>query len=242
MRTLAEVLSGATSRLHQLMSSAPRFEPDEDGRYGWIQNYGIRTILDIGADQGEVALELHRILPEAALYAFEPLPDRFRRLQKRLSGLPRHQCLALALASAPGTLTMQRNEFSPSSSLLELTEAHRSAFPFAAHTSSVEVKVETLDRATSNLLLEPPILVKVDVQGYEDQVLAGASRVLRTTKVLIVELSFVELYAGQPLFGEMCDRLRGMGFTYEGAWDQLRDPRDGRILQQDAIFINQQTS
>jgi hypothetical protein len=54
---------------------------------------------------------------------------------------------------------------------------------------------------------------------------------------VIVETSFVELYEGQPLFGEVYSQLLEQGFRYIGSWDQFLDPQNGRPLQQDGIFL-----
>jgi len=52
-----------------------------------------------------------------------------------------------------------------------------------------------------------------------------------------VETSFTKLYAGQPLFDDIYKTLKESGLGYGGNWDQLTDPRDGRILQANAIFL-----
>jgi hypothetical protein len=56
----------------------------------------------------------------------------------------------------------------------------------------------------------------MDVQGFEDRVIAGGLRTLERASVLWVETSFVELYEGQPLFADIHDRLRDLGFEYRG--------------------------
>lgn len=81
------------------------------------------------------------------------------------------------------------------------------------------------------------MLVKIDVQGYEDRVIRGGQRVISRAKVLIVETSFQTLYDGQPLFEDIYDTLLKMGFRYIGALWQLRSPLNGSILQADSIFV-----
>jgi hypothetical protein len=118
-----------------------------------------------------------------------------------------------------------------------MAELHKAAYPFSAGSSVDETPLETLDSVASRLALEPEILLKIDTQGYEKQVLAGAAQTLPRVKLIIVETSFAELYVGQARFPEIYALLAERGFEYRGAWDQFTSPKDGMPLQQDAIFV-----
>ena len=85
--------------------------------------------------------------------------------------------------------------------------------------------------------LLPPILLKIDVQGYEDQVILGATRIMQQVDSIMIEMSFQPLYQGQPLFDEIYQLLISKGFTFAGNMDGLFSPLDGSILQSDGIFI-----
>ena len=58
-------------------------------------------------------------------------------------------------------------------------------------------------------------------------------------KIIIIEVSFQPLYEGGPLFGDIYPLLKEHGFTYNGNFEQLLSPKDGRILPADAIFGRQ---
>jgi hypothetical protein len=79
--------------------------------------------------------------------------------------------------------------------------------------------------------------VKIDVQGYEDRVIAGGDAVISRSKAMIVEVSFQELYEGQPLFDDIYQRLKQKGFAYMGNLYQLLNPADAAVLQADALFV-----
>jgi FkbM family methyltransferase len=68
---------------------------------------------------------------------------------------------------------MHKNEFSDSSSLLEMADLHKQAFPFTARETLETVAVKRLDEAVEGLPLQDDILIKMDTQGYEDRVIAG---------------------------------------------------------------------
>jgi len=98
------------------------------------------------------------------------------------------------------------------------------------------IDVRRLDTVAIGLPVEDELLVKIDVQGYEDRVILGGKGVLSRASVIIVETSFASLYERQPLFGEVYSLLNGMGFRYHGSLDQTVSSLDGAILQADALF------
>jgi hypothetical protein len=133
--------------------------------------------------------------------------------------------------------SMTRNPFSPSSSLREMNATHVREFPWTAGGEQLSVPVSTLDGALADVQLAVPLLVKIDVQGTEDQVIAGGRRTLGQARVVIVETSFEFLYKGQPLFDEIYHLMREHGFAYRGSIGQLTSPQDGRVLQADSLFV-----
>ena len=82
------------------------------------------------------------------------------------------------------------------------------------------------------------MLVKIDVQGFEDRVLRGGERTIREAKAIIIETSFVPLYEGQPLFSDIRRQLTGWGFVYAGSVGQIRSRTTGEVLQEDSLFLN----
>jgi FkbM family methyltransferase len=212
------------------------FEPRPEDKYRWLAPFGFRTVLDVGAHEGQSALRFRRLFPSATIHSFEPLPDAFAQLERVLKGAPRQHCHHLALGDRIGTVPIHRSSWSQSSSLLEMADLHKSAYPFSAGTSVGQAPLETLDSVAARISFEPPILLKIDTQGFERQVLTGAEQTLSQVKLIIVETSFAELYVGQARFPEIYALLSEHDFEYRGSWDQLLSPKDGVPLQQDAIF------
>ena len=204
----------------------------------WLERDSIRTILDIGANTGDFALTMARRFPEARIFSFEPLADAHAELCRRTSGERRCTVMAVALGDTDADVEMQRCVYSPSSSILPMTDLHRQAFPFTAGAAIPErVRVRRLDDVAATLELRDDVLVKIDVQGFESHVIRGGEATLRRARFIIVETSFCTLYDGQPCFDEIYRSLCGLGFSYAGNWDQLTEPKSGRILQADAIFV-----
>ena len=210
--------------------------------WNWLTRRGIRTILDIGANVGQFAAEIHQVLPNAMIYSFEPLRDCYEQLVANMKGAGNFRAFHFALGDENWEAQMHRSEFSPSSSLLSMAELHKKAFPFTRMETRDTVPVKRLDDVAGDLTLSDHLLVKIDVQGYEDRVIAGGRNTISRADILIVETSFQSLYEGQALFANIFDALREIGFRYHGSLDQIRDPRDGRILQADSIFLREDAS
>jgi FkbM family methyltransferase len=182
------------------------------------------------------------MLPNARIYSFEPLPDCFAQLEARMNDNPKFVGFNLGLGNQSGDQVIERNNFSPSSSFLPMAEIHKSAFPFTKNTRDLHVKVERLDTLAPSLKLDAPMLVKIDVQGYEQFVLEGGEETIKRAKIVMIETSFALLYEGQALFQHLYQTLTSWGFEYLGAIDQLHDPKDGRPLQEDSLFIKPDTT
>lgn len=210
----------------------PAYEP-----YGWLKQKDIRTVLDIGANVGQFAVQIQRLLPDARLYSFEPLVGCYNQLVETMGCFPRFRAFNCAVGDRNGRAQIYCNDFTPSSSLLPMGPLHVEAFPFTERATPQEIEVRRLDDVTNGLDLVDNVLIKIDVQGMEDKVILGAEAVLSRASILIVETSFEVLYQGQALFDAVYDLLRERGFVYMGTEHIIRNPKDGRVLQCDSLFM-----
>lgn len=203
----------------------------------WLSNMNIHTIIDIGANDGHFANKIHKILPNAQLYSFEPLKDCYEKLLNKFAEVKTFKAFNLALGNKEEKVEIHRSEYSPSSSLLPMTELHKTSFPFTKNKIIEEVYVVKLDDIVSQLQLQSKLLIKLDVQGFEDKVIEGGLNTFKQADVVLTELSVEELYQGQKLFDDIYQMLKSLGFEYRGNYEQLYHPEDGRVLQMDGIFI-----
>ena len=187
----------------------------------------IGHIIDVGANAGQFAKMAHFCWPSARIDSFEP--DRaaataFRREHAGDDGIVLHEH---ALGSFSGQLTIHCGTTSGQNSpLVEIGAPRKSSF---------EAKVLRLDDA--DLPSEGrKRLLKIDVQGYEMHVLRGAENSLRTLDLILVELSFAEMFDGGALIEEVWALLRQHGFKYLRVMDAYRDHRSGVVLQMDILF------
>jgi FkbM family methyltransferase len=196
-------------------------------------------VFDIGANVGRFTTMIHKILPEASIYAFEPLKDCYEQLVTRVKCSSKMQAFNYALGDEDNEAEIHRSDYLPSSSILPMGDLHKRAFPFTKEETKERITVRRLDGIAKDLELSENILIKIDVQGFEDKVILGGKQLISKAKILIVETNFETLYERQPLFDSIYDMLKQMGFSYKGNLDQLLNPIDGRVLQADSIFIKE---
>jgi FkbM family methyltransferase len=205
-------------------------------QHDWLQDLNIRTVLDIGANTGQFAAKIRGIIPDSSIYSFEPLGDVHALLLVEMGDDPAFKAFNFALGEENATAEINRSRSSASSSLLRMLELHSAAWPYTAEAGTEKIEVRRLDDV--DLPVEPNLLVKIDVQGFEDKVIAGGRSTIGAAACVVTEVSFKRLYEAQPLFDDIYRLLHDMGFEYRGNWDQLPDPRNGELLQADAIFLN----
>jgi FkbM family methyltransferase len=205
-----------------------------------LRSLPIHTVIDVGANTGQFARQISRIFPQTKMYCFEPLPEPFKGLERwALEQDGRVKVFNVALGESEGTVEMFfHTKHSPSSSLLASTDINKKYYPFIKSQKSVRVKLTTLDNALSNFtrLMKPEILVKLDVQGYEDRVLRGGSKTLSIATACILEVCIDDLYHDQAKYSGLVLLLDQMGFRYSGNLEQVYAP-DGHVIFFNAMFI-----
>lgn len=203
-----------------------------------MSHYRPHTVLDIGANAGQFARLTRDLLPDARIISFEPLAAPRRELLACRDELGCMDVLPLALGDRDGQASMNRNAFTPSSSLLDLEPLHAEVLPCTADTVPETVEVRRLDGLRESLRLLTPVFVKIDVQGYTQPVLAGGEQTIKDSAAVVAEVSVAPLYRGETNFHELYETLRGWGFEYRGNVDQWRRAQDGTVLQCDCLFEN----
>ncbi len=163
---------------------------------------GINSIYDIGANVGTWAQLAKSLLPNARIDGFEPLPMHQEGFAKNFEGVADVNLHGISLGAENGKGSLHVTDFSDASSLLPLAEASSSHFGLT-EVGVVATEIRRLDDFRKEFGLPNSDLIKLDVQGFELEVLKGSRECLRTTKAVISEVSFIEYYKGQCLFHEL---------------------------------------
>ena len=200
---------------------------------------GINVVLDIGANEGQFSKEIREYGYAGKIVSFEPLTSARKNLMAFASRDPAwnvHQ--QAAIGDHDGHIEINIAGNSVSSSVLPMLESHSSAAVGSAYVSSERVPIVRLDSvAPQHLQPNSNLFIKIDTQGFEWQVLDGASETLKLAKGLLCELSLVPLYDGQRLWRDIIGRLEAEGFVLWALQKGFTDPRTGQSLQMDGIFL-----
>jgi len=193
------------------------------------------TVIDVGANKGQFAVYARTRWPDARLICFEPLPGPRAKLVRVTRGQAEiHDC---ALGVEPGQGLMHLATRTDSSSLLPLGTRQKAIFGME-ESGTLRVPIKRLDACLSSPLPRP-ILLKIDVQGFELEVLKGATDLLPEINAVYVEASYIELYEGQALHHDIEWFLEESGYRLVGRFNAHL--HQGEPVQADLLFRRPQT-
>ena len=203
--------------------------------------YKIDTVLDIGANIGQFAMELRESGYTGRIISFEPLSEAYSRLL--INSKKDHNWIIaprMAIGNEEGKKTINISGNFYSSSILKMTDIHIKGSPESAYIGSEEIYINKLDNIVCGggiLKNKNNVFIKIDVQGYELEVLKGAVNILSKVKGIRIELSLKPLYENQMLFLDMLDYITDLGFELYDILPGFRDIQSGKLLQFDGIFF-----
>ena len=205
-----------------------------------ISQLHINLVLDVGANTGQFALQCRAAGYRGKILSFEPSASAHAALLRSAASDPLWSVadrMALGAVNGETEINIALNSYS--SSILPMLDAHLSAAPNSAYLQKEKVRLRRLDDILEDLLVTTSrtIFLKLDVQGYESHVLAGATQILANTAALQLEMSLLPLYDGETLMPKMHANLAAQGFDLWDLEPSFRDPATGRLLQVDGIFI-----
>jgi FkbM family methyltransferase len=196
----------------------------------------IDCVLDIGANRGQYARLLRRIGYRGRIVSFEPVPECFEELRRRAAGDGKWTVVPTALGDEEGSRPLHVTAGTEFSSLLMPSEYGRRTFPGSAVTRTEEVPVRRLAALWADHVGKGDrVHVKLDTQGYDEQVLQGAQPALDRVASLQTEVAVKTIYDGAPRYPEALPRLEAMGFELTGLFPVLRD-HQLRIVELDCVM------
>ncbi|WP_114936912.1 FkbM family methyltransferase [Mucilaginibacter endophyticus] len=169
------------------------------------------VVYDIGSNTGTWTLLAKSILPQAAVHAFEPLSFHISHFNENCKALKDVYLHPFCAGNENGTGTINISSFSDSSSLLSATPLEFEHFHIQKEKEE-QVEIKRLADLIDDKSLPEPDIIKLDVQGFELEVLKGLGDWLNSAKYIICEVSFKEYYYGQAQFLDIANYLAGYRF------------------------------
>ena len=204
-----------------------------------LTHHEIKLIFDIGANKGQFGYDLRGGGYKGEIVSFEPLPQEYMQLKEASS----HDILwtvysRCAIGDQDGETNIFISGNSVSSSILPMMETHRMVAKDSGYVGSVRADIFRLDSISREFIApEKKYFIKIDTQGYEWNVLDGATQTLDGASGVLCELSLVALYDGQRLWNDLMDRLTKNGFNLWSVQPGFSNYELGRTLQLDAVFF-----
>jgi FkbM family methyltransferase len=191
--------------------------------------------LDVGANAGQTIELLQRALDAPVIHAFEPSAAMVGALRARRFGnrVSVHQ---LALGRQVERREFRNYDRPDLSSFLPLTTGTENPFRDVPVTGTEVVQVETVDRFVAEHGLRHIDLLKIDTQGFDAEVIAGAAGLLAASRIraVLIELNFVKLYEGQSSAADVQTTLLSAGLAPVGLYEVVR--QDHAIAWCTALF------
>ncbi len=193
------------------------------------------TIIDGGAFVGEWSTRARQLFPAAALLMLEANPEK-RGVLESVGATLGNASLRMALLGpeARSDVPFKVVEGGMGSSVLD----ERTSFP----RTTVPLTMTTLDSVVTSTGVRGPFLVKLDVQGYEVEVLKGGARTLTETEATLLEVSLLQYNEGAPLFAEVVKFMKDAGFVAYDICGQVRRETDGALFQVDILFVPERSA
>ena len=198
----------------------------------------IDCVFDIGANTGQYATHLRKLGYQGQIISFEPLSKEFLKLKNKSKKDKKWLAFNFGIGDINKESLINISKNSLSSSILDMNNEHFEAEPTSKYVDNEKIYLKRLDDISElDLNNFNKIFVKIDTQGYEEQVLEGAKNILNKIEGFQLELSIYPMYKGQKLFNELYKVVEDMGFEL---WDLDRtfsNDDTGKILQIDGIFF-----
>jgi FkbM family methyltransferase len=192
------------------------------------------VLFDVGANVGQTLGHLLKYAPDAQIYSFEPADAAYATLAAKFGNRKNVHLQKMALGGRPGTMALQIRANS------ELNTLVPSDDPIG---TTQTTEVSTVDEMVARHGIGHLDLLKLDVQGWEMEVVRGANRLIAEHNLIFVlaEMTFRSDQNEMQQFTELHDHLEAQGFVLSGMYEPLRyGPRKEFILFANVLYLHPQ--
>ena len=179
--------------------------------------------LDVGANTGQTIESLLKAFPCPYIYSFEPSSATFKTLQSKNFG-DRVFLYNNAIGQEKQNREFINYKNSALSSFFQLDPNEENRFRDVGEISRETVQIDTVDQFLKNKNIDAVDLLKIDTQGFDLEVLAGATNALQSGVIrnVLVELNFVRMYQGQSSAEDIVHFLGENGLLLIDFYEKVR--------------------
>lgn len=199
---------------------------------------GINFVLDVGANEGQYASLLRATGYPGHIFSFEPASSPLGKLVANSENDPHWFCENCAIGSKSGRLRLNLSSNSLLSSIRPVDHNFARENAWATLDAGYEeVEVKTIDDILGSFQHDGArMLLKIDVQGFEDEVLKGAKNSFSQISAIQVEMPIRCTYVGQSDIHQLTGQLKAEGFDLSHLCTGSQDMK-GRLIEVDGFFI-----
>lgn len=187
-------------------------------------------VFDVGANAGQSVNRFRNFLPEAKILSFEPYTPVFEILKEKEKKDKNLNCFNIGLGSKKRVFPFYRNPDSGSNSFYKINiygdcfvlsnstvakKNHNKKTPkeVLEFNTKINVSVDTLDNICKKKSIKKIDILKIDTQGFEEEVLKGATNMLKNVFIIELEIIFSDIYKKSSKFGAIDSLLSYNGFN-----------------------------
>lgn len=203
-----------------------------------LSKYNVKTIIDVGANKGQFARKLFKKNNYSGkIISFEPVSSSYNILLKNSQNNPNWTVIQSAVGDSKGTLPINISKNSVSSSLRKVYSHTIEVEAGTAVVNTEMVAINTLDNLLATQKWQDDLWLKIDVQGFEREVLQGANETLKRAKVVQIELAVTPSYEQSPYLEEIIAKLRSSGFVLYSIMSGFRNYNTGQMYEMEGFFV-----
>ncbi|MER6348690.1 FkbM family methyltransferase [Streptomyces sp. NPDC001595] len=204
-----------------------------------LELYGVNCVFDVGANAGQYAGRLRRLGYTGRIVSFEPASDAFARLRDAARDDPDWHVHPCALGREDTVSTIHTG-WNTMNSLLPPSDYGRDRYRRFAAIRTEQIEIRRLDGLMEQALdgiAEPRPYLKMDTQGYDLEVFAGAGERVADFVGLQSEVAALRLYEGSPRMGDAIAAYEAEGFEITGMYPVTREAATGRVVEFDCVMM-----
>ena len=192
----------------------------------------INTIIDIGSNKGQFSILARSFFPSSRIYSFDP-QKKCLETQKKILKKKNINYFNIGIGNKKKIKKFFITSREDSSSFLKPKKRNNKNYEIK---NIKKIKIDKLDNLINIKKIKKPILIKIDIQGYELEALKGAKKILKVADYLITEISYQKIYDNQVSNIDLLSYLKKENFKKLLTTNETKF--DDKVFQSDILFVN----
>tara|TARA_B110001454_G_scaffold37426_1_gene36933 strand:+ start:2770 stop:3498 length:729 start_codon:yes stop_codon:yes gene_type:complete len=203
-----------------------------------VKDLHFETVIDVGSNKGQFILLIEKLFKNKTIYSFEPISEILEKQKEFFKDKKNLFYYNLGIGKKSEKKKFYITNRKDSSSFLKVEHNIKGNNDYKIEEER-EINIKSLDEVMSDRGILAPILMKIDVQGFELEVLKGAFNLLEKIKYIIIEVSYDELYSKQPLENAITMYLSSKNFKIIKKNSNIYKIPNSNFSQVDVLYKNE---